>query len=275
MNPNIIEKINADVMYIKTIIKSPIPTIGLILGSGLGEFVEQMEVLHCIPYAQIPNFITPTVAGHGGQLVIGKFKGTPLIVLQGRIHYYEGHSQSEIVHAVRVLGKLGVQNIVITNAAGGLNPAHRPGDFMIITDHINLMGTNPLLGKNNDELGVRFPDMTQVYLSLPYDQIIKKLEHMNIRVSKGVYGAVTGPCYETPSEVRMLRNLGLDAIGMSTVPEAIAAKHMGLKVVGISCITNLAAGLSGHELSHDEVKETANNAKSNFITLIQNILELI
>ncbi len=234
------------------------------LGSGLGSFVKNVEVEAAIPYTEIPGFIPPSVDGHKGRLILGHVKGVPTAVLQGRIHFYEGHSMTTVAHPVRTAALLGCEIMMLTNSAGGLDPSMRPGDFMVIEDHINLMGDNPLKGPNIEEFGPRFPDMTEAYdrkLSAKMDTILKKME---TKFFRGVYCGVSGPTYETPAEVRYLQQLGGKAVGMSTVPETIAANHLGLRVCALSCITNLAAGLSQNKLSHEEVTETARAVESKF-----------
>ncbi len=245
------------------------PTLGFILGSGLGAFADEIEDKVVIAFADIPGFKRPHVDGHSGELVIGKIGKTNVAVLKGRIHFYEGHSTSEVVFPIRVLKKLGVEILVVTNSSGGLKKTAKPGDFMIITDHINLTGQNPLVGKNQSEFGPRFPDMTEAYdkkLSKILESVLKKLK---IRHYKGIYCGVLGPCYETPAEVRHLQQIGGGAVGMSTVLEVIAAKHAQMKVVGLSCVTNPGAGILNKPLNHEEVTLAAQKAQKNFIkTLI-------
>ncbi|WP_243290136.1 purine-nucleoside phosphorylase [Bacillus sp. FJAT-47783] len=252
---------------------SKTPEIGLILGSGLGVLADEIEESVKIPYQDIPGFPVSTVEGHAGQLVFGTLKGKTVVAMQGRFHFYEGYSLDKVTFPVRVMKALGVEKLIVTNAAGGINEAFKPGDLMIITDHINNIGTNPLIGPNDAELGVRFPDMSEAY-----DKDLRALaknvaSQLNIGVQEGVYVANSGPCYETPAEVRMLRILGGDAVGMSTVPEVIVAKHSGLKVLGISCISNMAAGILDQPLTHDEVIETTEMVKSNFLSFVKTIVE--
>lgn len=249
------------------------PQIGIVLGSGLGSFAEKLEVESIIPFAEIPNYYAPTVAGHGGKLFFGTLSGRPLLVQQGRVHYYEGHSMQEVAHPVRTMGLLGVKKLILTNAAGGLKRDFRPGDLMTIRDHINLMGNNPLLGPNTAELGPRFPDMTQTYTPALREKLKHCYEKLGLRFHDGVYCGLTGPTYETPAEIEYLRRCGVDAVGMSTVPEAIAARHMGLEIAGISCITNMAAGMSGEELSHEEVTETGKKVEKDFVALLTHFIE--
>jgi len=263
---NIVESLEASVAYIRSVCPPTKlkPRVAIVLGSGLGSFVNNVEVEAAIPYTEIPGFIPPSVDGHKGRLILGHVKGVPTAVLQGRIHFYEGHSMTTVAHPVRTAALLGCEIVMLTNSAGGLDSSMRPGDFMVIDDHINLMGDNPLKGPNIEEFGPRFPDMTEAYdrkLSAKMDEILKKME---TKFFRGVYCGVSGPTYETPAEVRYLQQLGGKAVGMSTVPETIAANHLGLRVCALSCITNLAAGLSQNKLSHEEVTETARAVESKF-----------
>lgn len=263
---NIVESLEASVAYVRSVCPPTKlkPRVAVVLGSGLGSFVNNVEVEAAIPYTDIPGFIPPSVDGHKGRLILGHVKGVPTAVLQGRIHFYEGHSMTTVAHPVRTAALLGCEIVMLTNSAGGLDPSMRPGDFMVIDDHINLMGDNPLKGPNIEEFGPRFPDMTEAYdrkLSGKMDEILKKME---TKFYRGVYCGVSGPTYETPAEVRYLQQLGGKAVGMSTVPETIAANHLGLRVCALSCITNLAAGLSQNKLSHEEVTETARAVESKF-----------
>ncbi len=251
---------------------SLVPRIGVVLGSGLGEFAGRVEGATAVPYEDIPHFQKVSVAGHAGRLVLGSVGGVPTAVLQGRYHYYEGHGIEDVVFPVRVLGKLGVKSLLLTNAAGGIGRELRPGDLMVIRDHINLMGINPLRGANDERLGPRFPDMSAVYDPEFQDIIAAAQKEIGLAAPRGVYLALSGPSYETPAEIRMLASLGADAVGMSTVPEAICARHMGVRVAGISCVTNLAAGISTQPLSHKEVTETADRVKSDFIKLLELVI---
>ncbi len=250
-----------------------IPEIGIILGSGLGEFADE----HCdvaVNYSEIPNFLKSTVQGHKGRLVFAEIAGKKVVMMQGRNHFYEGHSMQEITYPVKVMKKLGVKTLILTNAAGGVNKNFKPSDLMIITDHINFMGTNPLIGPNNADLGERFPDMSEIYKKELIAVADKCAENLGIKIQHGVYFASSGPSYETPAEIRMAGILGADAVGMSTVPEAIVANYCGMKVLGISCISNLAAGVEGaQKLSHAEVIETTNAVKSRFKSLLQEIIK--
>ncbi len=251
------------------------PKLGIILGSGLGSLVKDVAVEQSFPYTDLPFFAPPTVEGHKGQLVLGHLEGLPVAILQGRIHYYEGHSMEKVVYGTRTLAMLGIEKIVITNSAGGLDPKMRPGDFMLIEDHINLMGDNPLKGPNLAQLGPRFPDMTQAYDRALSQQLATVMDRLKLHYVRGVYCGVSGPTYETPSEVRLLRMMGGSAVGMSTVPEVIAANHLGLRVCALSCITNLAAGLSQKTLSHDEVTEKAREVENTFCAIIREFVRTL
>lgn len=248
--------------------------VGLILGSGLGELADEIENPIVIPYEKIPSFPVSTVEGHAGQLVYGMLGGKHVLALQGRFHYYEGYSMDEVTFPVRVMSMLGTESIIVTNAAGGVNQHFTPGDLMLITDHINSFGTNPLIGPNDDKFGPRFPDLTQAY-DLDYQKLVKDVAaDLNLSLQEGVYYGTTGPTYETPSEVRMIQTVGGDAVGMSTVPEVIVARHAGMRVVGISCISNLAAGM-GEELNHEDVIAVTTKIRSSFKQLIVNVLQKI
>lgn len=244
------------------------PELGLILGSGLGSLAETISSPVIIDYEDIPGFPKTTVPGHAGRFVVGDYKGKSVIAMQGRFHYYEGNDMETIVLPVRVMKLLGVEILIVTNAAGGINPNFRPADLMVITDHINFSGVNPLRGPNLDDIGPRFPDMTEAYSRELIQILVKVGKEQGIDLKQGVYAMMPGPSFETPAEIRMLRTLGADAVGMSTVPEVIAACHAGIKVVGISCISNMAAGILDQPLSHEEVIETADKAKSKFIQLL-------
>jgi purine-nucleoside phosphorylase len=248
------------------------PQVGLILGSGLGAYADKLAGATRIDYAEIPGFPQSKVAGHKGCLVLGERSGARCVAMQGRVHMYEGHSAATVSFPARVLVALGAKVLIITNAAGGLNPAWNPGTLMLIRDHIDMLRDHPLRGPNDERLGPRFPDMTHAY---PNDLRLLAKEAAataGVKLEEGVYVAMPGPTYETPAEVRMLQTLGADATGMSTVPEAIVARHMGAQVIGISCITNHAAGITGHELSHTEVTETAARVRTTFETLLDAIL---
>ena len=267
-------KIKAAAEYIKGKSKYN-PTIGLILGSGLGAIADQIEDAEYFPYNEIPNFPVSTVEGHAGRLVIGKFQGKEVVAMQGRFHYYEGYSMQEVTCPVRVMRLLGVETLVVTNAAGAVNKDYTPGDLMIISDHLNLSGSNPLIGKNLNEMGPRFPDLSNAYDKNLINKAKEIADNLNIDIKTGVYMMFTGPSYETPAEIRMARVIGADAVGMSTVPEVIVAAHCGIKVLGISCLTNMAAGILDQPLSHEEVMETSTKVKSTFTTLMNKIIEEI
>jgi len=248
------------------------PEVGIILGSGLGGFADGFADATVIPYAEIPGFPTSSVPGHAGRLVIGRLGGAVVVAMQGRVHYYEGYEPWEVAFPARVLCRLGIRALVVTNAAGGIRRDLSPGDLMRITDHLNLSGMNPLIGPNDARLGPRFPDMSTAYDPRLGAVLDETAAGLGIRLAAGVYACLSGPSYETPAEIRMLRVLGADAVGMSTVPEVIAAAHMGVPVVGISCITNLAAGIGDKPLSHEEVAEVAERVKDRFSALLASFL---
>jgi len=248
------------------------PTIGLVLGSGLGVLADEIENPVIIPYHEIPGFTVSTVVGHKGQLVIGKLQGKQVVAMQGRFHFYEGHGLDAVVFPIRVMKLLGVETMIVTNAAGGINESYNPGDLMLISDHLNLTFRNPLIGANDDKMGARFPDMSEAY-SKQLRQVAKAVAaEQGIELREGVYAGLLGPSYETPAEIRMLRTLGGDAVGMSTVPEVIVARHMKVNVLGISCISNMAAGILEQPLSHDEVMETTEKVKTQFLALVNGIV---
>jgi purine-nucleoside phosphorylase len=248
------------------------PVVGVILGSGLGAFADSMECRTVIPYEEVLHFPRSEVTGHSGNLVFGTVEGVTVAVLQGRVHLYEGYSLTEVTYPTRVLGRLGIRRLIVTNAAGGVRTSFRPGDLMLITDHINMMGGNPLVGKNLDDLGVRFPDMSEAYDRSMRDTALRVAAARGISLCPGVYIGLSGPSYETPAEIRMCRTLGADAVGMSTVPEVIVANHMGIKVLGISCITNMAAGILPQPLTHQEVMATTARVKEQFIELLRAVI---
>jgi purine-nucleoside phosphorylase len=250
-----------------------LPDTAIVLGSGLGDFADTLLDAIATPYTDVPHWPASNVVGHAGKLVIGNVAGRRVAALAGRVHFYEGHPLSTVVFATRVMGRLGVKQLILTNAAGGINTGFAQGGLMIIDDHINMLGTNPLVGANDDRFGVRFPDMSEVYSTRLRDIADAAAKAKSVPVSHGVYVAVHGPSYETPAEIRFFRTIGADAVGMSTVPEAIAARHMGLEVLGISCITNMAAGVLPQPLVHDEVMETARRVRGSFIALLEGILE--
>jgi purine-nucleoside phosphorylase len=248
------------------------PTIGLILGSGLGVLAEEIENPIIIPYEEIPHFPVSTVEGHKGQIVIGDLHGKCVIAMQGRFHFYEGHSLEAITYPIRLMKAIGVKQIIVTNAAGGINPTFKPGDLMIINDHINLTAQNPLIGSNEKEFGERFPDMSEAYSKKLITLTKKVADIQNIEVVEGVYAGVIGPSYETPAEIKYLGLMGADAVGMSTVPEVIVARHAGMEVLGISCISNMAAGISEYSLTHEEVMETTEKIRDQFLKLVKEIV---
>ena len=241
-----------------------VASIGIVLGSGLGDVVERLENKITLPYSDIPHFSKSSISGHKGNLVWGKIQNIAVYLLQGRIHYYEGHSLQEITYPVRVLKKLGVDTLIVTNAAGIINKSYKPGNFMVLQDHINLMGHNPLRGKNWDSLGPRFPDLSQAY-DADLRRLAKKVAHRTrFKLKSGIYVALPGPSYETPAEIKMLRRMGADAVGMSTVPEVIVANHQNMRVCGFSCLTNYAARPVKHKLGHEEVLETSKRVCEKF-----------
>ena len=257
----------------------------IVLGSGLGAFADDLQDVVRIPYEEIPGFARSTVEGHAGQLVLGKIGGVAVAVQQGRFHYYEGYDMQQVMVPVRAFGLLGIKNVILTNAAGSLNSDMLPGSLMLIADHLNCLGVNPLRGPNDKRFGPRFPDMTEVYdrefraialeeaAAISHERFEKGVDEKSIDfLNAGVYCALSGPTYETPAEIHMYRQLGADAVGMSTVPEAIAAKHMGLRVLGISCITNLAAGMSSDPINHEEVMETGAKVAEVFKELLSRII---
>ncbi len=248
------------------------PTVGLVLGSGLGDYANRLDRATSVDYGDIPQFPVSRVVGHAGRLVLGEKAGLTVACMQGRAHYYEGHDMTKITFPVRTLIALGCKTLIITNAAGGVNAAYTPGELVVISDHLNLFPENPLRGAHDDRLGPRFPDMTHAYAPELRALAIAAGKKVNLDLREGIYAGCPGPAYETPAEVRMLRTLGADLVGMSTVPEVIVANHQGARVLGISCVTNLAAGLSGQKLSHDEVTETANRVRTQFIGLLDAIL---
>lgn len=266
--------LNSAVEFIKEKIGDFKPQIGIILGSGLGDLADEF-CWKAIPYLEIPGFESSTVSGHKSQLVFAEINGKKVVMMQGRFHFYEGHPIQKVVFPVKVMKKLGVETLVVTNAAGGVNPEFKPSDLMIITDHINFMGVNPLIGPNDNAMGERFPDMSAVYTP-EYIKLAKEIaKKLGIRLEEGVYMALTGPSYETPAEVKMARTIGADAVGMSTVPEAIVASWAGMKVIGLSCICNSAAGVSTVGLSHADVIQAAGIAKDKFKTLVKEIIREI
>jgi purine-nucleoside phosphorylase len=250
-----------------------LPETAVVLGSGLGDFAGTLLDAISTGYEELPHWPSSKVVGHAGQLVIGNVGGKRIAALSGRVHFYEGHDLATVVFATRVMGRLGVRRMILTNAAGGINTGFAQGALMIIDDHINMLGSNPLVGVNDDRFGSRFPDMSEVYSRRLRDIADAAARARGVPVSHGVYVAVHGPSYETPAEIRFFRTIGADAVGMSTVPEAIAARHMGLEVLGISCITNMAAGVLPQPLVHDEVMATARRVRGSFIALLEGVIE--
>ena len=246
--------------------------VALVLGSGLGAFADELEDATAVPYSEIPGFARPTVEGHAGRLVLGRVGGAGVAAMQGRFHFYEGYTLEEVTFPVRVLALLGARSLVLTNAAGGLNNSYEQGSLVLISDHLNLMGTNPLLGRNDERFGPRFPDMTEVYDREYQEAAIGEARELGLELRRGVYAALTGPSYETPAEIRMLRLLGADAVGMSTVPEAIVARQMGVRVLGLSCITNMAAGVLDKPINHEEVIETGERVRETFAGLLRRVI---
>jgi purine-nucleoside phosphorylase len=248
------------------------PQIGLVLGSGLGAFADEMTDAVRIPYADIPAFPRSTAVGHAGQLVVGKSGDVPVVVMQGRVHLYEGYSATEVAFPVRVLGRAGIRALILTNAAGGINVEYGQGALVVLRDHINLQGQNPLTGANDERFGPRFPDMTYTYAKRYREIALEEANRLRISPHVGVYAALAGPSYETPTEIRYLRTIGADLVGMSTVPEAIVARHMGMSVLAISCVTNMAAGILDRALVHEEVLEVGRRVMGQFVALLKAVL---
>jgi purine-nucleoside phosphorylase len=247
-------------------------SVGIVLGSGLGAFAEDLEKPVAIPYDEIPGFAHATVEGHAGRLVIGTADGVSIAAMQGRFHFYEGYGLEDVTFPIRVLKLLGVRTLILTNAAGSLNTELSPGSLMVISDHINLMGVNPLIGPNDERFGPRFPDLTSTYEPALQTIVIEEAKAVDVEMRRGVYAALSGPSYETPAEIHMVRTLGADAVGMSTVPEAIVARHMDMQVIGISCITNLAAGVSNRPVDHSQVIATGERVRVQFTELIRRVI---
>lgn len=251
------------------------PQVAVVLGSGLGAFADELTSATKIPYEKIPGFPRSTAEGHAGRLVIGKVGDVAVAAMQGRVHFYEGYPLSDVIFPMRVLARLGIRGAILTNAAGGINTNFQQGALVLISDHINLQGSNPLIGPNDERFGPRFPDMTQAY-SKDYRQIAEEeSRQLGFDIFEGVYAALTGPSYETPAEIRYLRTIGADLVGMSTAPEVIAARHMGIRVLGISCVTNMAAGILDQAINHAEVMETGERVKKHFIALLRAVLPRI
>ncbi len=244
----------------------------VVLGSGLGAFADDFEEAVAFPFAEIPGFVNSTAAGHAGRLVIGKLGKSTVLAMQGRLHFYEGYSLEEVTFPIRTFHLLGIKTVILTNASGGINVEFGQGALMVISDHLNLMGVNPLRGANDDRFGPRFPDMSEVYSRELQEIAVEEARAAGIEIRRGVYAALAGPSYETPSEIHMLRNLGADAVGMSTVPEAIVARQMGMEVLGLSCITNMAAGIGDQPISHEEVMETGQRVRGTFAELLHRVI---
>lgn len=274
MSNNLYEKVLAAKNFIEKNVSYK-PKIGLILGSGLGTLGDEVENKTVIEYEKIPNFPVSTVKGHEGRFVFGQLEGSEVVVMQGRFHFYEGYGMQQVVFPVLVMKSLGVERLIITNAAGGINTSFDAGDLMLIKDHINFMGDNSLIGENIESFGPRFPDMSDAYSKKLISMAKSICEQNDIRIREGVYIAMTGPAYETPAEIKMARIMGADAVGMSTVPEVIAANHAGMEVLGVSCITNMAAGVLDIPLSHGQVIETAEAVKESFTKLIRLVIKNI
>ena len=248
------------------------PRIAIVLGSGLGGFADEFEGAVAVPYREIPGFVSSTAQGHAGRLVIGKVENIPVLAMQGRVHFYEGYSLEEVTFPIRTFKLLGIDTLILTNAAGGIDVQLTQGALMVISDHLNLMGANPLRGVNDERFGPRFPDMSEVYSRELQEMVTEEARVLEIIVRRGIYAALMGPSYETPAEIHMLRAFGADAVGMSTVPEAIVARHMGMNVIGISCITNMAAGISEQTINHEEVMETGQKVRATFTQLLRRII---
>jgi len=251
------------------------PRIAIVLGSGLGGFADDFEEAVDIPYEEIPGFMRSTAQGHAGRLVIGKIDTVPVVAMQGRVHYYEGYSLEEVTFPVRTFKVLGVKTLILTNASGGINVELSQGALMVISDHLNLMGDSPLRGPNDERFGPRFPDMSAVYEPELQQLVIEEAKAIGTEVRRGIYCALSGPSYETPAEIHLLRGLGADAVGMSTVPEAIVARHMGLEVLGISCITNMAAGIGDEPISHEDVMATGDRVRDTFAQLLRRVVSRV
>jgi purine-nucleoside phosphorylase len=246
--------------------------VAIVLGSGLGGFADEFQDAVSIPYKEIPGFVSSTAQGHVGSLVIGKVEQVPVLAMQGRVHFYEGYSLEEVTFPIRTFKLLGIETLILTNAAGGIDVQLSQGALMVISDHLNLMGVNPLRGINDERFGPRFPDMSEVYSRELQELVVEEARELDVTVRRGIYAGLAGPSYETPAEIHMLRAFGADAVGMSTVPEAIVARHMGMNVLGISCITNMAAGISEHPINHEEVMETGQLVRTTFTRLLRRLV---
>jgi len=249
-----------------------IPRVAIVLGSGLGGFADDFADAVGIPYEDIPGFARSTAQGHAGRLVIGKIDQTPLVAMQGRVHFYEGYPLEQVTFPIRTFKLLGIKTLILTNASGGINVQLTQGALMVLSDHLNLMGDNPLRGLNDSRFGPRFPDMSAVYSPELQELVIEEARALGVEVRRGIYAALAGPSYETPAEIHLLRNLGADAVGMSTVPEAIVARHMGIEVLGISCITNMAAGIGDEPINHEDVMATGDRVRSTFTQLLRRVV---
>lgn len=267
-----IEAIDKAVAFVRSRTKIQ-PGMGVILGSGLGNVVDAVDVETAIPYSEIPGARASTVLGHQGKMIFGRAGNAPVVIMQGRVHFYEGYEMAEVMFLSRVIGRLGIKRLLVTNAAGGVNTSFKPGDLMLISDHINLMGVNPLRGPNIELLGTRFPDMSEAYPESLRNAAKEVAKSLGVKVQEGVYLALSGPTFETPAEIRAFRTLGADAVGMSTVPEVIAMSHMNIPVVGISCITNMAAGILKQKLTHEEVMETTARVQKQFTSLVLGLVQ--
>ena len=267
-----LEKLEETVAFVRQRTASR-PTVGVILGSGLGQLVERMEDATAIDYCDVPHFPAPTVAGHAGRMVFGRIGKVDVVAMQGRFHYYEGHDMRTVAYPTAFMKQFGVRTLIVSNSAGGINRDFTPGDLMLITDHINLFATNPLIGLNDERLGPRFPDMTEAYSPRLIGIADSAAGEMGLKFRRGVYAGLSGPCYETAAEIRYLERIGADAVGMSTVPEVIAARYLGLEVLGISCITNMATGIATVKHVHEEVVRIANEASERFCTAVAATIE--
>jgi purine-nucleoside phosphorylase len=251
------------------------PRVAIVLGSGLGGFADDFDDAVAVPYEDIPGFARSTAQGHAGKLVVGKVDAVPVAAMQGRVHFYEGYSLEQVTFPIRVFKLLGIRTLILTNAAGGVNVQLSQGALMVLTDHLNLMGDNPLRGANDERFGPRFPDLTAVYSPELQEIAMEEARSLNIEIRRGIYAALSGPSYETPAEIHFMRNLGADAVGMSTVPEAIVARHMDIQVLGISCITNMAAGISDEPINHEEVMATGDKVRATFTQLLRRVVSRV
>lgn len=267
-------RLNDTKKHLLEIIKEP-PELGMILGSGLGSLAELVQDKIVIPYKEIPHFPVSTVQGHSGRLVVGSLSARRVMVLQGRFHYYEGYEMHEVTFPVRLMKAMGMQGLIVTNAAGGINEDYCPGDIVILQDHINLMGNNPLKGSNISTQGPRFPDLSEAYDPKWREVALRLMADLGLKAQQGVYAALSGPSYETPAEIRYLRTIGADLVGMSTVPEVIVANHGGMRVLGISCVTNMAAGVLAQKLNHAEVIATTERIEKTFVSYVQKLIEVL